>query len=275
MYPPRAHFRGGAAVRIKSRRFFELLFLLLLCMSVTFLCLKSIGDRRAGQLYREAERLAFASRPAEPSPAPSEEPSPGVEPVPDTAASADVPGGIDLSGLREVNADVVGWIEIPGILSYPLLHGKDNAFYLTHTWNGERNAAGAVFLDWRADAALDGFNTPIYGHRMRNETMFGCLKHYKDADFWRENPSVYLSNEAGTWRYDIYAAYEVELTAAAYRLDFSGTEDRLDFIRDGLERSAIDTGIMPAPEDTIITLSTCSGRGSDTRWVVQAVRCAE
>ena len=105
--------------------------------------------------------------------------------------------------------------------------------------------------------------------------MFGCLKYYNDVDFWRENPSVYLSNEAGTWRYDIYAAYEVELTAAAYRLDFSGTEDRLDFIRDGLERSAIDTGIMPAPEDTIITLSTCSGRGSDTRWVVQAVRCAE
>lgn len=272
-------------MRMKSRRFFELLFFLLLCVSMFFLCLKSINDRRANQLYQEAALLAFSSCPEEPPAAPSEEPplyneesSPATdseESVYDTTADDDSPGGIDLSSLQEVNADVVGWIEIPGILSYPLMQGKDNSFYLTHAWNGERNDAGAVFLDWRTDAALGGFNTLIYGHRMRDGSMFGSLKHYKDTDFWRENPSVYLSNEAGTWRYDIYAAYETELTVETYRLEFSDLDEKHVFIRQGLEQSVINTGIMPTAEDTIITLSTCSGGNRNTRWVVQAVRRAK
>ena len=258
-------------MRIDPRRYFEFLFLLMLAMCLTFLCLRNIGDRRAGQLYREAERLADIPHAAEPLPVLLEVSVPDAGAVPD-ADSEDEPEGIDLSGLREVNADVVGWIEIPGVLSYPLLQGGDNAYYLTHAWNGEENAAGAIFLDWRADADMGGFNTLIYGHRMRNESMFGCLKHYKDADFWQENPSVVIANEGGTWQYDIYAAYEVGLTADTYQQEFSSPEDKAGFIQYGLERSVIDTGITPMPEDKIITLSTCSGSRRNTRWVVQAVR---
>ena len=258
-------------MRIDPRRFFEFLFLMLMAMCLFFLYLRNIGDQRAVQLYSEAGRLAFVSEAVEPSPAPSDMTSPAEE-APGDGAKEDAPSGMDLSPLQEVNTDVVGWIEIPGVLSYPLLQGGDNAYYLSHAWNGEENAAGAVFLDYRADACLGDFNTLIYGHRMRNGTMFGSLKHYKDADFWRENPSVYLANENGTWRYDIYAAYETGLTAATYQREFSEPEEKQDFIRCGLERSVIDTGVTPTAEDTIITLSTCSGGGRDTRWVVQAVR---
>ena len=98
------------------------------------------------------------------------------------------------------------------------------------------------------------------------------MKHYKDAAFWQENPSVTISNEDGVWQYDIYAAYETALTAPVYQQGLSSPEERQAFIQYGLERSAIDTGITPTAEDKIITLSTCSGSGSDTRWVVQAVR---
>ena len=258
-------------MRIDPRRVFEFLLLMLMAMCLFFLYLRNIGDRRAVQLYSEAGRLAYMSEAVEPSPAPPAMTSP-VEDAPGAEAKEDAPSGMDLSPLQEVNADVVGWIAIPGVLSYPLLQGGDNAYYLTHAWNGEENAAGAVFLDFRADAGLGDFNTLIYGHRMRNGTMFGSLKHYKDTDFWRENPSVYLANEDGTRRYDIYAAYEVGLAAAAYQREFSSPEEKQEFIRYGLERSVIDTGIMPAPEDTIITLSTCSGSSRDTRWVVQAVQ---
>jgi sortase B len=243
---------------------------MLMAMCLFFLYLCNIGDQRAVQLYSEAGRLAYMSEAVEPSPAPPATTSP-AEDAPGTEAKEDAPSGMDLSPLQEVNADVVGWIAIPGVLSYPLLQGGDNARYLTHAWNGEENAAGAVFLDYQADACLGDFNTLIYGHRMRNGTMFGSLKHYKDADFWRENPSVYLANGDGTWRYDIYAAYETGLTAATYQREFSGPEEKQDFIRYGLERSVIDTGVTPTPEDTVITLSTCSGGDRNTRWVVQAV----
>lgn len=258
-------------MRIDPRRFFEFLFLMLMAMCLFFIYLRNIGDRRAVQLYSEAGRLAYMSEAMGPSPTLPATTSP-AEDAPGAEAKEDALSGMDLSPLQEVNADVVGWIEIPGVLSYPLLQGGDNAYYLTHAWNGEENAAGAVFLDYRADAGLEDFNTLIYGHRMRNGTMFGSLKHYKDADFWRENPSVYFANEDGTWRYDIYAAYETGLMAATYQREFSEPEKKQDFIRYGLERSVIDTGITPTAEDTIITLSTCSGGGRDTRWVVQAVR---
>lgn len=257
-------------MRIDPRRFFEFLFVMLMAMCLFFFYLRNIGDQRAVQLYSEAGRLAFVSEAVEPSPALSDMTSP-AEDAPEAGAKEDAPSGMDLSPLQEFNADVVGWIEIPGILSYPLLQGGDNAWYLSHAWNGEENAAGAVFLDYRADSGFGEFNTLIYGHRMRNGTMFGSLKHYKAADFWQENPSVYLANEDSTRRYDIYAAYETGLMAATYQREFSEPEEKQDFILYGLERSVIDTGITPTVEDTIITLSTCSGGGRDTRWVVQAV----
>ena len=257
-------------MRIDPRRFFEFLFLMLMAMCLFFLYLRNIGDQRAVQLYSEAGRLACVADTGESAPAPSAMSSP-AEDAPGAEAKEDAPSGMDLSPLQEVNADVVGWIEIPGVLSYPLLQGGDNACYLSHAWNGEENAAGAVFLDFRADAGLGDFNTLIYGHRMRNGTMFGSLTHYKDTDFWQENPSVYLANEDGTRRYDIYAAYETGLTATAYQWEFSEPEEKQDFIRCGLERSVIDTGVTPTPEDTVITLSTCSGGDRNTRWVVQAV----
>lgn len=257
-------------MRIDPRRFFEFLFFLMLAVCLFFIYLRNIQDQRAGQLYHEAERLVCAADTASPSPAPSVLPTPAEEAA-GTEAGEDAPGGMDLSPLQEVNADVVGWIEIPGVLSYPLLQGGDNAYYLSHAWNGEENAAGAVFLDYRADPGFSAFNTLIYGHRMQNETMFGCLKHYMDAAFWQENPSVIIANEDGTWQYDVYAAYEVGLTAETYRQEFSSPEEKQNFIQYGLERSVIDTGITPTPEDTIITLSTCSGSSRNTRWVVQAV----
>ena len=210
------------------------------------------------------------SEAVEPSPAPSATTSP-AEDAPGAEAKEDVPSGMDLSPLQEVNPDVVGWIAIPGILSYPLLQGGDNARYLTHAWNGKENAAEAVFLDCRTDAFLGDFNILIYGDRMRNGAMFGSLKHYKDIDFWRENPSVYLANEDSTRRYNIYAAYETGLTAATYQREFSSPEEKQEFIRYGLERSVIDTGVTPTADDTIITLSTCSGGDRNTRWIVQAV----
>lgn len=258
-------------MRIDPRRFFEVLFLMLMAMCLFFLYLRNIGDQRAVQLYSEVGRLVYMSEAVEPSSAPSATAS-LAEDAPGAEAKEDATTGMDLSPLQEVNPHVVGWIEIPGVLSYPLLQGGDNARYLTHAWNGEENATGAVFLDFRADAGLGDFNTLIYGHRMRNGTMFGSLKHYKDADFWRENPSVYLANGDGTRRYDIYAVYETGLTAATYQREFSGPEEKQDFIRYGLERSVIDTGVTPTAEDTIITLSTCSGGDRNTRWVVQAVR---
>lgn len=252
-------------MRINPRRFFEIFFLALLCVCLLMLWWYGTECWRADQLHQEAALLAGIPDSA----------SDTSELLSDGTSAGAVSVGLDLSQLREVNAAVVCWIEIPGVLSYPVLQGEDNDYYLSHAWDGEANAAGAVFLDYRASAGLTDFHTLLYGHRMRDGSMFGSLKQYSDAGFWQQHPSVYLSDEDGIRRYDIFAAYEVGVAEIVYRQDLSSAEDWQELIRFGLDNSVIETGIVPTVMDTIITLSTCTGSGRNARWVVQAVRCQE
>ena len=85
------------------------------------------------------------------------------------------------------------------------------------------------------------------------------------------NP-VRITTDAGTFRYDIFAAYEAAVDSPTYQVFFSGEGSMQSFLNSCLERSVLNTGIVPTTEDSVITLSTCTGAGYDTRWVVQAVR---
>ncbi len=175
---------------------------------------------------------------------------------------------VQLEALQEINEEVVGWIEIPGTeISCPLCHGEDNEYYLTHSWNGEKNSSGAIFLECENDFTLESFHTIIYGHRMRSGAMFGSLKYYKDQEYWQEHPAVYLVSGNEVYRYDIFAAYETGIEDLVYQLDLTGQEEA--FISFCLEKSVIDTGIIPEVSDRIITMSTCTANNHDRRWVVQ------
>ena len=156
-------------------------------------------------------------------------------------------------------------------ISYPLVQGTDNDYYLTHTWNKNSSAVGAIFMDCRCSADFSDFNTIVYGHRMNNGSMFAALKHYKKQDFLQEHPQVYVTNASGTHAYRIYAAYEAALDGTAYYSAFSDETIKKTFIDEGISLSVIRTGAAPTVNDHILTLSTCTGNGHATRWVVQAV----
>ena len=117
---------------------------------------------------------------------------------------------------------------------------------------------------------LTDFNTVIYGHNMNNGSMFGTLKKYKDLSYFQKHPYVYLTTDAGSARYEIFAAYEVATDGETYRLGFGDDSAKRAFLDYCVEQSVIDTGVTPQVWDRIITLSTCTGRGHETRWVVQA-----
>lgn len=185
---------------------------------------------------------------------------------------ADALANMDFSALRAVNSDVLGWILIPGTqVSYPLLQGDDNEYYLNRTWRKGWNSMGSIFMEQRNSSDLSDFNTIIYGHRMQNLSMFGSLKKYKDQNYWAANPNVYITDDAGTHKYVIFAAYEAGVADDAYRLLFADEAEKQRCIDLGLSHSVIATGIVPTVNDRIITLSTCTGRGYESRWVVQAV----
>ena len=178
---------------------------------------------------------------------------------------------VDLTALREVNPDVIGWIRIPGTqIDYPLMQGEDNQYYLERTWKGEPNAAGSIFLEQHCSADLSDFNTIIYGHRMKNGSMFAALKYYNKMDYLQEHPYVYILDDAGPHRYEVFSAYEASVTGTTYRLAIEDDEIKQKFIDDCSGWSVIETGVEPTIRDRMLTLSTCTGRGYETRWVVQA-----
>jgi sortase B len=179
---------------------------------------------------------------------------------------------IDLAALQEENSDVLGWIFIPDTkVNYPVLQSSDNEYYLDHTWQKTSSATGSIFLDYQSSGDMSDFNTLIYGHRMANGSMFRTLANYNTQSYWEEHPSVYVVDAAGCRRYDVFAAYEVSVVGISYEISFADDAAKQDFINQCLARSCITTGVQPTVDDRIITLSTCTGRGYSTRWVVQAV----
>lgn len=233
------------------------------------------------QVSEEAERTAaHLAKPVPEVPVPESQPLPSVHTVSlevidrevflsDPAAEALL--AMDLASLTEVNPDVQGWISIPGTnISYPLMQSADNDYYLNNTWDHKASYRGSIFLECRSSAALDDFNTIIYGHNLLDGTMFSQLHRYKNADFFRENPYIYIVNDSGVYRYRIFSSYEVPTNASAYRLRFTD-EQKQAFLDDSLRLSVQDAGVIPTTEDHILTLSTCTGVIRSNRWVIQAV----
>ena len=191
----------------------------------------------------------------------------GPEALPEEASFL---ADINLKALQEVNQDVLGWISVPGTkLSYPIVQGEDNNEYLYHNWKKEKSISGSIFMESTNRSDFSDFHTIIYGHRMRDRTMFGMLKDYQSLDFLREHPSIYLAYGDDICRYDIFAAYEAGVKSMVYRLDLEENGLEEEFLQFCRESSVLDTGVIPGPGAKILTLSTCTGRGHSTRWVVQ------
>ena len=252
---------------------------LVLVVSVGMLIRRNIQYREGEETYAEAEALVELpdlSQLPQPEPVPEEVPAggeteEGQQPV-YVDPYADALRAMDFTALREVNSDVLGWILIPGTaVSYPVVQGTDNTYYLNHTWKKWSSVVGSIFLECQNSRDLSDFNTIIYGHRMNNGSMFASLKNYKKQGWWSAHPCVYITDDAGSHTYEIFAAYEVSTEGDTYRLGFRDDGEKQDFIDYCLSRSVIETGVTPQVYDRILTLSTCTGRGHDTRWVVQAV----
>lgn len=260
---------------MKIRKLLTIVLSLVFLGSASMLVLKQRDYKQGAQDHLDAMQAAGLQTPA--SPAASAAPSEGdADATVDTPEEPPQPGAeellaqIDLAALRQTNPEVTGWIMIPGTsISYPVLRAADNDYYLTHTWKGERSSVGAIFLDCRTGEA--DFNTFVYGHRMRNGTMFAELKYYNTLDKWQECPDVYLMSDTGVQCWRIFAAYEAETDAPVYKPGELTERQKEAVLNYALTKSWIDTEIVPTTEDRILTLVTCTGDGYSARWVVQAV----
>lgn len=177
---------------------------------------------------------------------------------------------INLETLREVSPNVVAWIFIPNTpINYPVVQGEDNEFFLHHTWEGKKSALGSIFLEYTNSPDFKDFRTIVYGHNMKNGSMFNKLHRYTDKTYWEKYPHVYLVTDDGILRYEIYSCYRAAVESNTYALYLEESQEKQDFIQMTLEESQLKTDIIPVETDRILTLSTCIGHG-DYRRVVHA-----
>lgn len=182
---------------------------------------------------------------------------------------------VDFDALQELNKDCVGWIRFDNIdISYPIMQGTDNDYYLTHTFEGQAVTAASIFMDFNNTPDFTDQNTFIYGHNMKDKTMFGKLNNYKDEEYYKENPYFYIYTPEYTYRYDIFSCYlaDVENEADSFYTQFGSLDAFQSFIDNVKERSEYDTGVEVTAEDHVITLMTCNKAGYEYRFLVHAVQ---
>ena len=186
------------------------------------------------------------------------------------------------AALKNENPDYVGWIRIPDTrIDYPVVDREsDPEYYLHRAFDGSKSFGGTPFLG--EASGVDTKCLIIYGHNMKNGSIFGTLDSYKKADCWKEHPIIrfYVGGEPRT--YEVFAAvetqvlYEDEDGFRYYRYDGDITEEEYDELVTWLRgHSDYDTEIVPEYEDQILMLSTCSYHTKNGRFVVAARRVAE
>ena len=116
---------------------------------------------------------------------------------------------VDFDKLKKANPDIYAWISIPEVkVDYPILQSEsDNGYYLNHTVNGQKSAYGSIYTEDYNNKDFSDFNTLVYGHNMKNGTMFGSLKKFRDAEFFKKNRFITVYTPGRILKYEIFAAY--------------------------------------------------------------------
>lgn len=179
---------------------------------------------------------------------------------------------IDFHGLWEVNAQTVGWIYCEGTsISFPVVQGEDNEYYLKHMFNGEENPDGSIFLDSGNKSDFSDCHNIIYGHHMNSGAMFAPLLEYKKQEFYEEHPRMLLMTPEGNYVVEIFAGYVADVEADAWRIEFSSLQEYGEWIERSVSKSWISAGAAPAVSDRVLTLSTCSYEFENARFVLLGV----
>lgn len=178
---------------------------------------------------------------------------------------------IDFQALKEINADVIGWLRSPGTpIDYPVMKATDYQHYLSHLPDGTYNANGSLFLDFNNAPDFSERLSIIYGHNMQSGSMFGTLTRYKEQSYFEEHPSLYLYTADGEYRIDLL--YGCVVGAGVWRDRAFMYEVNLEsLLAFASSKSTFITSESATDSDRLIVLSTCSYEFDDARYIVIGV----
>lgn len=264
-------FVYAAGRKIVWRRFLPALFCAVLlvfgCVRLT-IYLVSARVTRVTNAELQAMYAMPTESPAQETPSPAPTFVKASEPTPRPALLSEyqeIGTSIlpELQKLYAKNADLIGWVRIPGVVSLPVVY-RDNSYYLTHDFYGKRSDSGALFLDESHPLTARTQYLVIHGHNMYDGSIFGLLGHYRKIDYIREHGIVYYSTLYRQETYVIFASLNVpeDVNAEDY-IAYTGTpvfqnEAQFEtFVEQVVSLSRYQIPIDVAPSDALLTLSTC------------------
>ena len=200
------------------------------------------------------------------------EPTEGESP---TEPMEQVPIQVDFEGLCGQNPDVIAWIYCPDTpINYPVVQSSDNSYYLRRLLDGRRNTAGTLFMDFRNESDLSDWNSIIYGHNMKNDTMFGTLTDYQSQSYFEAHRVMYLLTPEENYRIDLLAGFVTSAKDALYTAFDPDDVQKAEFLEKWLDASDFDAGFVPDAGCRLVTLSTCSYAFQNARFVIIGVLTA-
>ena len=168
---------------------------------------------------------------------------------------------VDFNKLKEQNNETIAWLKVNNTnVEYPVVKGTNNSFYLNHSFDKSSNSAGWIFADCRNKFDNTDKNIVIYGHNMRDGSMFGSMLNILNAK-WYENEvntniTLYTENEKSI--YKVFSVYKIENEDYYIKTEFKNGNEFEGFIKNLKKRSIKDFNVDVSKEDNILTLSTCA-----------------
>lgn len=204
-------------------------------------------------------------------------------PVPSNVPEATpLPAGVrafysaKVDALHKANPDTVAWLDVGGTrIHYPVVRTEDNEYYLTRTFERKENPSGAIFMDFRNERELSDFNIILYGHNMKDGSMFYDLREFEHKTFLAKNPKIELTLRNSKRVYTTFAAYQRQDDFDFMGFSISMDVDKEQLITRILGKSTIHTNIRPTADDEILTLVTCTSGSHSWHWIVHAVLVEE
>lgn len=184
-------------------------------------------------------------------------------------ADGEFDGNVDFAALLKKNKDVKAWIyskDTP--INYPILQSKDNDFYLYRMMNKEWNGKGSLFIDYRNEKPFEDFNTIIYGHRMKDGSMFHSLIEYRDKEYYNKHKKMMLITPKEKYDLIIFGVVTIPADSDMYKLDFYSDQEKQNYLDWIIKNNETDMGVKASAKDKIVMMSTCTYEYDDARLVV-------
>ena len=200
------------------------------------------------------------------------------EPVEELPTEPEEPLLEKYAALYEENHDLAGWLSIEGmVIDYPVMQCEDDEYYLHHDFYGNDSKYGCLYVRGVADVDTPGTNFIIYGHNMKDGSMFGDLDLYRRESFYREHPIISFDTLYEERTYEVLAVFRSQVYHSGedafryYQFYEAQTQEEFAYFYENIKALALyDTGVTAEFGDTFLTLSICAYHVEDGRFVVVA-----